>query len=483
MKKFIMTAILSAAVMSLTSCSFNMKTQGEFGNADVDGDGEMTAGDLDEFGNYLLGTYSEEEYSLINDYDLAGRFDLNLDGSADVFDMVLMRQAAVSGENRETVSWSVDDVPLADGFDKILNDEYVITSPEELSELTEILYSGTEKDGIWANYDEAFFSDKSLLIKPIMQSFYRSDKVIYNISSVYYEGDDIVIHCNENYDTKTDYTGEQLVNTPLLAQVSVPKDRNGMTPRWEIKKLNYDRLIDFILEEGKNDQPEIDEYDTFDFTSPDGSQTFSVSQEVTKYPDKDCETTLRFCSVFKGTNELEKVRICVPDEIYRPFSDEKNYEVVWGESGVTFKFTADKEYSYTFDYVDKFPRTQTVTVDHTGKVYPGISSVDVIGDYAGDMQRVGVVIVRAAYDEVPRDRGYKILGSPIGFDIADDVENPTAVLHYDESLLNGSEENLRLFGYAPKVDKFTHYNIAIDTENNTVTMPAHNGIYFLAEVQ
>ena len=286
------------------------------------------------------------------------------------------------------------------------------------------------------------------------------------------------------YETKTDYTDETLVNTPLLAQVSIPKSRDGMNPRWELKKVNYDRFIDFVLEEKKRNEPEIDEYDSFYFNSPDGSQTFSVSQEVMKYSDKDCETTLWFFSVFEGSNQLQKVQICVPDEIYRPFSDEKNYEVIWGENDVTFKFTADKEYSYTFDYVDKSLRTQTVTVNHTGNVYPGISSVDVTGDYAGDMQRVGVVIIRAAYDEVPRDRGYNILGSPIGFNISKDVENPMAVLHYDESLLKGPEENLRLFGYSPEVNRFTRFSITADTENNTVTLPTvYNGIYFLAEVQ
>lgn len=485
MKKLIITAIMSAAVLSLTACSFNVKNHGEFGSADIDGDGEVMADELDGFKNYLLGTLSEEEYSLMNEYELSGIYDLNLDGSADVFDMVLMRQAAVSGENTETVSWSIDDIPLADGFDSISEKEYVITSAEELLELKEILYSGTEIDGIWVNYDEDFFEDNSLLIKPIMQSFYQSGKIIYNITAVYYEGNDIVIHCNENYDTKTDHTDETLVNTPLLAQVSVPKSRDGMNPRWKLKKVNYDRLIDFLTEKHKLDEPEIDEYDTFDFTSPDGSQTFSVSQEVMKYHDNDCETTLRFCSVFKGTNQLQKVQICVPDEIYRPFSDEGNYEVIWGENDVTFRFTADKEYSYTFDYVDKSLRTQTVTASHTGNVYPGISSVDVTGDYAGDMQRVGVVIIRAAYDEVPRDRGYDIFGSPIGFKISKDVEDPRAVLHYDESLLKGPEENLRLFGYSPEVNRFTHFSITADTENNTVTLPTvyNDCIYFLAEVQ
>ncbi len=150
---------------------------------------------------------------------------------------------------------------------------------------------------------------------------------------------------------------------------------------------------------------------------------------------------------------------------------------------MTFKFMADKEYSYSFDYVDKSVRTQTVTARHTGLVYPGISSVDVTGDYAGDMQNIGVVIICASYDDVPQDRGYNIFGSPLEFKIAKDVENPTAVLHYDESLLNGSEENLRLIGYDKDVDIFTHFNTDIDTENNTVTMPVHNGIYFLAEVQ
>ena len=483
MKKLIMTAILSAAVLSLTACS--LRNHGEFGSADIDGDGEITASELDDFKNYLLGTLSEEEYSLMNEYELSGIYDLNLDGSVDVFDMVLMRQAAVSGESREVIRWSIDDIPLADGFDRISEEEYVIKSFSELSELKELLYSGTETDGIWVNYDEAFFEDNSLLIKPIMQSFYQSDEIIYNITAVYYEGNDIVIHCNENYETKTDHTDEILVNTPLLAQVSVPKSRDGMNPRWELKKVNYDRLIDLVLEENKRNDPEIDEYDTFDFTSPDGSQTFSVSQEIMKYPDKDCETTLCFFSVFKGLNQLQKVQICVPDEIYRPFSDEKNYEIIWGENDVTFKFTADKEYSYTFDYVDKSPRTQTVTVNHTGNVYPGISSVDVTGDYAGDMQRVGVVIIRAAYDEVPRDREYDIFGSPIEFTISKDVENPVAVLHYDESLLKGSEENLRLFEYSPNVDIFTHFSITADTENNTVTLPtvSNNCIYFLAEVQ
>ncbi len=483
MKKLIISAILSAAVLSLTACSVNLKDHGEFGNADIDGDGEITEYDLKSFKKYLIGEYSDEEYSLMNDYEFSSAFDLNLDGSVDIFDMVLARQAAVSGENLENVAWQIYDISRADGFDKIVNKEFVIRSFEEFSELKESLYSGTDTDSVWTNYDEAFFAENTLLIKPIMQSFYRSDKIIYNISAVYYDGNEIVIHCNENYDTMTDHTGEQLVDTPLLAAVSVPKSRDGMTPRWELKKVDCDRIINYAREYFKNNQPEIDEYDCFEFASPDGSQTFSVTQEVEKYPDKDCKTTLGFNSVFKGTNRLETLVISVPDKVYRPFSEEKNYEVVWGEKDVTFKFMADKEYSYTFDYVDKSVRTQTVTARHTGLVYPGISSVDVTGDYAGDMQNIGVVIICASYDDVPQDRGYNIFGSPLEFKIAKDVENPTAVLHYDESLLNGSEENLRLIGYDKDVDIFTHFNTDIDTENNTVTMPVHNGIYFLAEVQ
>lgn len=241
--------------------------------------------------------------------------------------------------------------------------------------------------------------------------------------------------------------------------------------------------------------PEVSESNTFDFTSPDGSQRFYVRQNAEKYRDRDGCTTLDFYTNFDHYDLLKCLTIASSDMPYMPFNDngkwsgssftdDKNFEIVWNESSVTFNFIADKEYSLTFDYVDTSLRNQTITQEINNKEKPEITAVELTADCAGGLKYRSKIkdVYRA---DVMTSGTVGLVGTPIEFTLDENVGSASAVFHYNEDELRWvKEEDLILMYYSNKaaVQAFREVDAVIDTEKNTVSFDVKNdGIYLLVD--
>lgn len=494
MKKLKRTAAFicaAAAVLSFSSCTaFFTPEKMEFGSGDVNGDGEETVADMLVLQRILLNNFSGREAKMLSciDYAVNGG-DLNLDGSVDVFDMVLMRQDLINGNSRPVISTSVNALPLTENSGKLTDDEIIFNSADELNDFIHPLYFGadtedtdyddspfTYEDFFESTYTDEFFEKNILLIKPVIQHEEEND-IYYDISKVWIEDEKIMINYTYNYNSGDEESNEEyFVDTPVLMQAAVPREISDKKTVWNYGERDWRKFIEYIDEE-----PVISTSDRFEYTSPDGSQTFYVNQDILQYQDDDCKIELCFYTTYDGYNWLEEIEVRTPDTVI-PFSEDgSNGEIIWGENSVEFRFTADKEYSYTFDYIDKTVRRQTETRTYTGNFCTGITSVDIIADCAGTLDRHARIYTLSEDENKPmEEKGFEVIGNRMDFFLDDKISYAEVVFRYDESFINGSEDNIAVYSYSTKDGTAMKCDAVVDTENNTVTVENFTqGKYFL----
>ena len=492
LKKLLALAGISIAVLSLSSCTaFFTNTSADFGSGDLNGDGEETVADMLILQQILLNSFSGRNAKILNCVDFAANSgDLNLDGKVDIFDMVLIRQDLINGNNRPVIKTSVNALPLTENSGSLNDDEIIFSSADELNNFIQPLYSGadiedtdsedspfTYESFFDSTYTDEFFEKNILLIKPIIQHEEYND-IYYDISKVWIEDEKIMIDYTYNYDSSDEEKNEDyFIDTPILMQVAVPREISDKETVWNYGERDWSKFIEIIREE-----PVISTSDTFKYTSPDGSQTFCVSQDILQYQDSDCKIKLHFYTTYDGYNTLEELEILTPDTVIPFDEDGSNGEIIWGDDSVEFRFTADKEYSYTFDYIDKTVRRQTKTESYSALKNKGIISVDIIADCAGNLDRhADMYIVSDEYNKPMEEKGFEVLGGRMDFFLDDKISYAEVIFTYDESFINGSEDNIGVYRYVNKNASITKCDSVVDTENNTITVRNFTqGNYFIA---
>ncbi|MDE6775205.1 MAG: dockerin type I repeat-containing protein [Ruminococcus sp.] len=492
LKKLLALAGISIAVLSLSSCTafFTSETM-QFGSGDLNGDEEETAADMLILQKILLNSFSGRDAKILNCLDFEiNRGDLNLDGKVDIFDMVLMRQDLINGNNRPVISTSINALPLTENTGSLTDDEIIFSSATELHDFIQPLYSGadiedtdsedspfTYESFFDSTYTDEFFEKNILLIKPIIQHEEYND-IYYDISKVWIEDENIMIDYTYNYDSSDEErNGDYFIDTPILMQVAVPRELSDKKTVWNHGERDWSKFIEYIDEE-----PTISTSDTFKYTSPDGSQTFYVSQDILQYQDSDCKIKLHFYTMYDGYDTLAELEILTPDTVI-PFSENgSNGEIIWSDDSVEFRFTADKEYSYTFDYIDKTVRRQTKTEEYTALKRKGITSVDIIADCAGNLDRHADMYILSdeMYNKPMVEKGFEVLGGRMDCFLDDKISYAEVIFKYDESFINGSEDNIAVYKYSKKDGTATKCDAVVDIENNTVTVENFTqGNYFL----
>lgn len=474
MKKFkglMITAAVSLCMAAAGAVQANAgigiwgDSYGTFCSGDINMDGECTVADAVMMQNYLLGSLSQGEKFILANIDIMSTADLNLDGEIDVFDFIIMRDCLINPDNQNDISWCVDSFGTAKkDACEMVGKEYIFTSAEQTDEyFSNFAYEDCPYIG---KYTDDFFQDNVLLMKPVL----NGDGDFYNITKIFYDGDTMNIDYTYNY-----YGEIKEGSSILLLWVTVPKSRyHAEEISWNSKKTDWKPLFDFIGE------TEINEYDTFEFTSPDGKQTIFVDQSVEKYKYRDGVTEIEFYRNFDHYETLEELKITSTDTVYMPFSDEDNFTVEWKDSSVVFTFTADKEYSFEFDYVNTDVITQTITKEISDREKPEIYSVDLTADCLGRLEYKSEI--RDMYRiDVMTSGTVGLVGTPIKFTLDEDVSDASAVMHYNEDEFRWVDENnLDLLGYDKVYQRYYRCDDAvIDTENNTITFGVEDNIIYV----
>lgn len=528
-------SVSAAPVMPLPSL---IETEGKVGSGDIDKDGSLSLSDLEYTKKYILNMRNTTNSEIM-------KMDLNLDGTVNVFDYVLMKRDLINGSAREHISWRVSKILDSNTF--ATGDDYVFTSKSQLSDYLVGLYMGYFTNSIGcpysallyeyvSKYDDEFFDNNVLLIKPIFQS--QCEAILYNINRVYYDGDTLNIDYTYNYDSMRPY--EQVVSS-LLAEVAVPKSLfhvdypEGISWNYHEKdwKIGYGSC-----------EPELIADETFEFTSQDGEQRFGVRQFVEAYPSSynDVDwicladdvpikntvdikygkyiTYIEFYRYGDDSEYLDGVTIRsdtpywpfnnngywedtlmstddpvrpVPD-IYLPlpdiFSDGKNFWIAWNDSSVEFRFLADKEYNLEFDYLDKTVKTQTIKKDINNKEKTEVVSVALTADCWGSLSYKAKLT--DVFDEyiVPRTT-MGLIGSPVLIEINDEVSNALAAFKYNDAELTCDENDIAVLYYDHNAANSPNDVVIlpilidgekIDTEHNIVTVDVlESGVYFLVD--
>ena len=187
---------------------------------DLDLNNRFTLSDIVTMQNYLLGKASLNEQSFLN-------ADINSDGSADIFDMCLLRKKLISESGGFTKT--VSDLQYSDEIHSDPHESYILSVHDlygYFSPLSVITVDGdcfdvptyTDEDieKYTKIYDEEFFKNNILLLKTES----KPDGGENNIGNVYYSGDHIKA---EFYQT---YSGERTNSYEdhfQLLQVVIPR--------------------------------------------------------------------------------------------------------------------------------------------------------------------------------------------------------------------------------------------------------------------
>lgn len=392
-----LAAVCTVSVLAVTPVSaepvppldYFIKTEGVAGSGDFDGDGTSSVSDLVTLQKHLT-----KRIKWFNG-DYLTKADVNHDGVVNVYDSIMMKHDLLGQNTRQGISWKMSEVLWSDEYYDTLENDYIFTSADELSDYIYSIYGNhfvvfdiepgaTPPSDPYSDleyeyrvkYDDSFFENNILLLKPILQN--EGEKILHDINRIYFEGDTLNIDYTRNYDSLRSYP---MVVTPLFAEVAVPKSLwHGGNVSWNYHAKDWELGVD---EFSKGPIEVANE----SFTYTDGKNTLEVSQVSKMFSNSDCATEI----VFRLNGRLMYGELIFADRPYAPFNnngdwlralsptgecisevftDNNTFEIYWGKDSVKIRFTADKKYSYEFDYEENIT-PEPVLMETHGNVRPG----------------------------------------------------------------------------------------------------------------
>ena len=259
--------------------------------ADVNNDKEFNIGDLVTLMQFLRG--SEEYFDSLVYEDKLNYLDVNLDGRADIFDLVEMRKALIDSENAFKQVSSVDILTTAD---KSTTKSSFVSTPEELTAyLADI---GTDDDEIQKYlelYNDEFFRKSDVILSTYEQEYgegihfippvgnfadgtYFDDQELEGLCSYFGTDPDVIKQSGIYYLlTSHRYNSHPMLypkkKSILLFQATIPKavkeNSNGFT-----------FLFDFDLFSP--------DYYAHQFDSPDGKHKLYITVDEMHFMDDTC---------------------------------------------------------------------------------------------------------------------------------------------------------------------------------------------------
>lgn len=335
-------------------------------SGDVNDDGKLSIADAVILQQCIMDNYSPDDDSELNE----AKLDVNFDGSFDVFDMVLMRQTVLHPETAPSQTWAIDILNSAEmpeipekperfsRFASTYNSGFFTTYSEMCEYLSALITDGSEVQKYLDRYDESFFEENNLILEPFVQE--RGNGIFYEIlgtgrlndfvrqdeeEDIYFNG---ILFGLGRSGYENDIMLYPVTNTPMLAQVTVPKSQSSADDM--VACLNPSHFF----------EPAMSSYS---YTSPDGETELYVTQEAfllmssadlyLKNPDGSF-THLASLSTDDGCNPFnDKGEWFTDDEGNSVFGDRENFTITWKDNGVVVDHSIEMSYwekvSVTFD--------------------------------------------------------------------------------------------------------------------------------------
>lgn len=327
---------------------------------DIDDDGHVRMSDLVILHKcFMNGNVSPDDYEGSANI-MTERLDVNFDGSFDVFDMVLMRQFVIHPETAPVQKWAIDTIKIDtlenEGFSLSESGEIITTYADyqkmleffnafEDNNLTEVL----EKN---QRYDEQFFEENNLILKPFRQE--RGNGIFYNISGVgkfnnvkLFNSDEYILDgiC---FGLQAEYKQDKglypVTNTPMLAQITVPKSQSSADDKVTCLDV-YD-----IFKEQK---------ETCSYTSPDGQHEIVITNREFGLWGDDITVYLK-----NSDGSFTYLTDIGTDDLGTPFTNNDEllgdgYNIEFGEDSLTIDYYFGNGYwkkvqvSYEGEFIDE----------------------------------------------------------------------------------------------------------------------------------
>lgn len=191
-------------------------------SGDANRDGKLSISDAVILQQYLTSGICESK-------DLS-RLDINLDGTIDSFDVIVMRQTILNPENIVSYKWSID--ILASAGDLLQHDGIFTDAYETADYLSELITDPAELQTYLDRYDETFFEDNNLVLVPFLQKHGKG--IYYRVSGLgkmrpnfmrRMAGDEIFMTLSADYSAYEALY--PITNTNLLIQTAVPKSQSN----------------------------------------------------------------------------------------------------------------------------------------------------------------------------------------------------------------------------------------------------------------
>lgn len=312
-------------------------------SGDVNDDGKVSIADAVILQKCIMNNYDPWE----DDEELdEEKLDINFDGVFDVFDLVQMRQYVLHPETAPTQTWAIDMLEC----DGVSNEtEVIITDYQEMLDYLATFENASLSEILKYNqrYNRKFFEENNLILKPFVQE--RGNGVFYEIvgtgrvndfiyqdeedNDVYFNG--ILFGINPEYD-EYDTGLYPVTNTPMLAQIAVPKSQSSEDDM--VVCLDFSYLF----------SPDISSYS---YTSPDGETEIYITQEsfllagsvelYLKNPDGSF-TYLTYLATDDGCQPFSyNGEWSVDEDGNSVFGDGERYSITWKQDGVVLDHLID----------------------------------------------------------------------------------------------------------------------------------------------
>lgn len=191
---------------------------------DINSSGKLDVGDLVTASRFILGEDVEEFSSLL--------FDVNLDGENDVFDLIGLRKLVLDPENSKIQTYAMDilksikelkceDIKFDNFEDAEAYFNEMLTSNEEIKKFTEL-------------YDEEFFKENDLILRPFIQG--DNEKILYSFAEDLYNNDlnSLLLKLDDEEALK-EMSSEF---GSVLAQVTIPKEMSDLITELDLMPLS-----------------------------------------------------------------------------------------------------------------------------------------------------------------------------------------------------------------------------------------------------
>lgn len=288
-------------------------------SGDTNNDGSVNIADAVILNKYLIQGYAESTDIIC--------LDVNSDGFIDSFDLVAMRNLVLNPDSAVSENYTVD--ILKSPAETVPDGKIITDTSSMIQYLSSFIEDESEISVYTERYNDAFFEENNLFLKPFLQK--RGRGIFYTVSGSYRTSNDkinLVISANyENYRALYPIT-----NTQLLIQATFPKSQSRINS--SINLINNNENLPAVL--------------SHSYSSPDGAKEIYITQEsfmnVSDIRVYLKSSTIAFSPLASITTENGFLPFSDDGEWHKNsdgndvFGDGVHYSITWHDNSVVINY-------------------------------------------------------------------------------------------------------------------------------------------------